>query len=62
MIKVYKYVHREIINNHFSNKTNIYPIHDINNFNIPSSKLNIFSHCLIIIGPYLWNSLCNSYS
>ena len=52
--------HREIIINHFSKKSIIYPIRDINNFNIPSSKLNICSHCLIIIGPYLWNALCNS--
>ena len=60
MFKVYNNVHREIIINHFSKKSIIYPIRDINNFNIPSSKLNICSHCLIIIGPYLWNSLCNS--
>ena len=37
-----------------------YTIRDINNFNIPSSKLNIYSHCHIIIGPYLWNLLCDS--
>ena len=35
MFKVYNNVHREIIINHFSNKSNIYPIRDINNFNIP---------------------------
>ena len=58
MFKVYNNVHREIIINHFSK--HIYPIRDINNFNIPSSKLNICSHFLISIGPYLWNSLCNS--
>ena len=57
MFKVYNNVHREIIINNFSNKSNIYPIRDINNFNIPSSKLNICSHCLIIFGSY---SLCNS--
>ena len=60
MFKVYNNVHREIIINHFSKKYIIYPIRDINNFNIPLSKLNICSHCLIIIGTYLWNSLCNS--
>ena len=58
MIEVYNNVHREI--NNFSKKDNIYPIRDIKHFNIPSSKLNIYSHCLIIIGLYLWNSLCNS--
>ena len=57
MFKVYNNVHCEITINHFSNKSNIYPI---NNFNIYSSKLNICSHCLIIICPYLWNSLYNS--
>ena len=60
MFKVYNTVHREIIINHFSNKFNIYPIRDINNVHVPSSKSNICTHCLIIIGPYLWNSLCNS--
>ena len=60
MFKVYNNIHREIIINHLSKKSNIYPIRDINNFNIPSLKLNICSHYLIIIGPYLWNSLCNS--
>ena len=60
MFKVYNNVHREIIINHFSKKSIISPIRDINNFNIPSTKLNICSHCLIIIGHYLWNSLCNS--
>ena len=34
-------------NNNFSTKSNSYPIRDINEFNIPSSKLNICSHCLI---------------
>ena len=57
MFKVYNNVHCEF---YFNKKSNIYPIRDINNFNIPSSKLNICSHCLIIIGPYLWNSLFNS--
>ena len=60
MFKVCNNVHREIIINHFSKKSIIYPIRDINNFNIPSSKLNICSNCLIIVGHYLWNSLCNS--
>ena len=60
MFKIYNNVHREIIINHFSKKSIIYPIRDINNFNIPSSKLNICSHCLII-GPYLWNLLCNFF-
>ena len=63
MFKVYNNVHREIIII-LVKKSIIYPIRDINNFNIPSSKLNICSHCLIfiysIIGPYLWNLLCNS--
>ena len=35
MFKVYNNVHREIISNHVSKKSNIYPIRDINNFNIP---------------------------
>ena len=61
MFKVYNNVHREIIMNRFSKKSIIYTIRDINNFNIPSSKLNICSHCLISIDPYLWNSLCNSF-
>ena len=53
MFKVYNNVHRIIMINHFSKKSNIYPIRVINNFNIPSSKLNIFSYYLIIIDPYL---------
>ena len=36
MFKVYNNVQREIIINHFSKKSIIYPIRDINNFNIPS--------------------------
>ena len=55
MFKVYNNIHREIIINHFSIKSIIYPIRNINNFNIPSSTLNICSLCPIIIGPYLWN-------
>ena len=44
MFKVYNNIHLDIIINHFSKKSNIYPIRDINNFNNPSSKLNIYVH------------------
>ena len=37
MFKVYNKVNREIIINHFSKKSIIYPIRDINNFNIPQN-------------------------
>ena len=39
MFKVYNNVHREIIINHFSKKSIIYPIRDINNFNINFIKI-----------------------
>ena len=44
MFKVYNNCYREIIINNFSNKSYIYPIRDINNLNIPSSKLKLCSH------------------
>ena len=53
MFNVYNNAHREIMINHFSKKSNIYLIRDINNFNIHTSTSNIYSHCLIIICPYL---------
>ena len=34
-------------NNIYSTTSNSFPIRDINDFNILSSKLNICSHCLI---------------
>ena len=39
MFKVYNNVHREIIINHFSKKSIIYPIRDINNFNIFTASI-----------------------